>query len=498
MDFNLDSSNIFTHADSFTAFTQNVRPGRPVAALDGSGLKCELKQFDSVYNAKGDRVLLRSGTKYNLEREVGSHSYEAALIETKFWNRDGDDGYSELQIRSPHMKAAIKAIVPEYKDLNIELRHVTIRNEPRCLFHYRNELFLHGQALAADPEAQRHVSFLLQYMQQTLSDAIYTFTMFVEFAVPSFPPALDFNNLWMIFKGGDLVVISERTSFAKSVRIMEFKNMSLSCRCDVPLCRQRHKWDIEGYRIDFDGSQFGYIDAMAEIKFYEGCRNLSDLIVMPLHYHPDQAKIRTQLLPRGQKFVRLQGSHYCRYKGAAKVLGKDRNAAAKSGEDDLFPVYPALVCERHGVSVSRLRANTLLKINGRIVIDPKAFYEARPAHGLYMVPSKTKFKVEDGALPLMSEEQYLICDNVVAGFALNEKKWGYFNVELIQDIEFDNDAFKSSLILEEKYKKLIVSLIQVHSVPERDFDDVITGKGKGIVLLLHGDPGVGKTLTAGT
>ena len=29
------------------------------------------------------------------------------------------------------------------------------------------------------------------------------------------------------------------------------------------------------------------------------------------------------------------------------------------------------------------------------------------------------------------------------------------------------------------------------------FDDLIPGKGGGVVILLHGPPGVGKTLTAG-
>jgi DNA polymerase III delta prime subunit len=39
--------------------------------------------------------------------------------------------------------------------------------------------------------------------------------------------------------------------------------------------------------------------------------------------------------------------------------------------------------------------------------------------------------------------------------------------------------------------------VQVHEDDRLGFDDMIKGKGKGMVFLLHGEPGVGKTLTAG-
>jgi hypothetical protein len=44
---------------------------------------------------------------------------------------------------------------------------------------------------------------------------------------------------------------------------------------------------------------------------------------------------------------------------------------------------------------------------------------------------------------------------------------------------------------------MIHSLVKIHSEKRLQFDDIIKGKGKGMVFLLHGEPGVGKTLTAG-
>src|SRR6266566_6059963 len=104
MDFDeLTASTIFDQAASFTAFTQQIRPSRPIRAHSGAGLKCEIRQFDTVYNSKNERVRLRSGTKYNIDKEAGSEHYGAALIETKFWSTLGELESIELEIRSPHM-----------------------------------------------------------------------------------------------------------------------------------------------------------------------------------------------------------------------------------------------------------------------------------------------------------------------------------------------------------------------------------------------------------
>jgi ATP-dependent 26S proteasome regulatory subunit len=76
------------------------------------------------------------------------------------------------------------------------------------------------------------------------------------------------------------------------------------------------------------------------------------------------------------------------------------------------------------------------------------------------------------------------------------KRWGFFYVDNIAEIEFNTQAFKS-LVLPRETKEMIYSLVKIHATDGLHFDDLIKGKGKGIVFLLHGPPGVGKTLTAG-
>lgn len=50
--------------------------------------------------------------------------------------------------------------------------------------------------------------------------------------------------------------------------------------------------------------------------------------------------------------------------------------------------------------------------------------------------------------------------------------------------------------MESSLKSLIYQLVTAHSNGAVDFDDFVKGKGKGLVGLLFGPPGSGKTLTA--
>lgn len=96
-----------------------------------------------------------------------------------------------------------------------------------------------------------------------------------------------------------------------------------------------------------------------------------------------------------------------------------------------------------------------------------------------------------------SDQEYLICPPRVTCFFLQAQEWGRILVENLQDIEWDPDAFKQ-LQLAESTKDDLEALVKGFD-PEAQtgFDDAIQGKGKGLIFLLHGEPGLGKTMTAG-
>jgi SpoVK/Ycf46/Vps4 family AAA+-type ATPase len=81
------------------------------------------------------------------------------------------------------------------------------------------------------------------------------------------------------------------------------------------------------------------------------------------------------------------------------------------------------------------------------------------------------------------------------GFSLSDKLWLEFNVEKVQPIEWNEEAF-ANLVLPSDRKMLLQSLVEAHNAELCGFDDFIKGKGRGLVVNLFGPPGVGKTLSA--
>ena len=85
------------------------------------------------------------------------------------------------------------------------------------------------------------------------------------------------------------------------------------------------------------------------------------------------------------------------------------------------------------------------------------------------------------------------CAPTVLGYSFVTKTWGRFNVEKFTPIKWNENAI-THLVLSEAKKKLIRSV--VHADRSRLITDVVSRKSGGFIVILHGKPGTGKTLTA--
>lgn len=102
----------------------------------------------------------------------------------------------------------------------------------------------------------------------------------------------------------------------------------------------------------------------------------------------------------------------------------------------------------------------------------------------------------------LSDEQKILLPNRVFGFVLRSRKWAAFNIDLIDDVEF-TDGWRN-LVIPKEIKETVLAMVdnrdnitrrpaKMNSLPGVD---LVRGKGKGLIILLHGEPGVGKTSTA--
>jgi hypothetical protein len=130
------------------------------------------------------------------------------------------------------------------------------------------------------------------------------------------------------------------------------------------------------------------------------------------------------------------------------------------------------------------------------MIDTKMLGLVRPSSKIWLHSVMDPLAAQNKVQPNFSNDRFMICDRTVPGFCFANKQWLMFDVELIKNVDFNTKAFET-LLLPPDQKNMVHSLVRIHTNEGRGFDDVITGKGKGMIFLLHGVPGVGKTLTAG-
>lgn len=73
--------------------------------------------------------------------------------------------------------------------------------------------------------------------------------------------------------------------------------------------------------------------------------------------------------------------------------------------------------------------------------------------------------------------------------------WCMFSVDKVKTTDWKHKDF-DSVVLPDGYRKIITSLVKSHKFASHTRDETAL-KGKGLIFVLHGPPGTGKTRTAG-
>ncbi|KAF2828993.1 P-loop containing nucleoside triphosphate hydrolase protein [Ophiobolus disseminans] len=235
------------------------------------------------------------------------------------------------------------------------------------------------------------------------------------------------------------------------------------------------RYEISVDVVQWDGRRCGLFSQTWRVFEYAGLRALISLAVSPLNGLPDETSIRKDLIQRGRIYERLRGQHFLAFtdkhgERANERMVVDARALYKY-EASSFPEYASLE------EIARLTwAQSMNRYSSSL-------------------PSASASSMETDLSPL-TDEQRLLAEPTVWSFNIEKKKWEWLDVTKFHEIAWAEHAF-DSLVLAQDEKDLLLALVDRDQFSKaKPFEDFIGGKGQGMIMLLCGPPGVGKTLTA--
>ncbi|SCO89614.1 related to TOB3 (member of AAA-ATPase family) [Fusarium oxysporum] len=444
-----------------------------------------------------------------------------------------------VDIKSKLLRECLQDVIGNAE--GISLVDETPKMNPEVLFLYLEDLRDHLKALRkAKPagkskksrkknksllkEKKQHLKILIKYLD-------HDFESTKESLYPMLKNGLiTFELLWALWKPDTLVYT---TTYGNASEPRVFKVESAHLHHSVMRGSYYH---VEGKYMEFDGKRFGYGNTSVEIDGFQGAKKIKSLPCYPLQYHHNEQKLRLDLIERGKKFASLSGVHYKSYKGIAFMKRRNgsvmkfniqssrvmidptifRRTNPNYSVSTVKPKDPDIIGEETSESDSgncaccsdsegAEKVKFVKKVykdeNGEVhlVSIPKSLVKDEPGNAeLDELPSKNVEGDDDEDMDIVdfTDEDYLIASPVVLGFSFSEKQWLEFAVSCVNEIKWNDKAW-DSLVLEDGTKDLIKALVKSRKYHAANtIDDVIQGKGKGLVTVLHGPPGTGKTLTA--
>ncbi|KAH8886449.1 P-loop containing nucleoside triphosphate hydrolase protein [Thozetella sp. PMI_491] len=223
---------------------------------------------------------------------------------------------------------------------------------------------------------------------------------------------------------------------------------------------KREKVEMYGWAWQYNGADLHRRDWEGKMATVEEEKPISDLTIHPVAYA--RSEDIEKLEARGKKFWDMRGQTLRCYTGWDKAHDHFYNNAR-------FMVDVATYQLIH-------RSSPVVDLER----NESAKYDRWP-----MKISRHQ------ELPPKAE---LLLPTTIHGFNLHDKKWVILEVEKFHPVDWNKKAF-DRLVLDPKTKEMIYALINVQTSTKK-MDDIITGKGNGLIILLHGSPGTGKTLTA--
>ncbi|TDZ75099.1 hypothetical protein CTRI78_v000001 [Colletotrichum trifolii] len=275
---------------------------------------------------------------------------------------------------------------------------------------------------------------------------------------------------------------------------------------------------LDCYYVDFDGTNFVRVLKKFEIPEFKDAMSVRGLPILPISVAVQEGLINIEdVRTRASAFIAYTRSTYSYYRGRSicrEPDGELLRRVEKGGLEStvVFPENiesPIVVdferCFQEQPSWKPCRASRELSTLRHIVIpsagmDDDRVWDLRMAERVLEYTDQSQSIELHSRVPPTGDDLLLLPDRLFA-YVLRTRQWeGSQSENYLTGIEADHTAW-DLLQIDSRHKSIIQALMATHfrkKKPQRRQFDLVQDKGKGLIILLHGVPGVGKTSTAET
>ncbi|KAL1873039.1 hypothetical protein Daus18300_004181 [Diaporthe australafricana] len=327
---------------------------------------------------------------------------------------------------------------------------------------------------------------------------------------------------------------------------MQFADMS-ELKWDSPIDWRNsgRTLTVRAYHVEFDGDAYGSYFGDFSIEEYAGEKDIRSLLVYPLRYEKERPEMIATLQERGKRFLSLISKGHCYYDGWSLLYNKLGANSEKVGQNAEYIDGEIMIDFKEGGRAdSDLVENVTLSMSpepegskwsqGGDEIDIKFWADSTRTKLLGESTDTTQIeerftrqhheamKKRDYFIRAFSEERswlkeytadlssyfdnesYVLLPQRIIAYSFRARKFFLADIDSVSTVSTRKHAFRD-LRIDPDHKRLVKSLVRSHfekqSLRRQESSanldqDFIRGKGAGLVMLLHGVPGVGKTTTA--
>ncbi|KAL8872076.1 MAG: hypothetical protein Q9174_002234 [Haloplaca sp. 1 TL-2023] len=500
--------------------------------------KVEIKRLRKVYTQHDDPQIEQD---CSTPSTFGPARVSIGHVLTVYKDFDWKKNYwrRSTEIRSAPFIDLLRMIAPGI-DLPAADNVLCLKEPLMQLFHNRTKLAAIARNQSNEEtgimgtEAKEHANLLLTFMEEECQDIVKVQD---HLAILDISSAITYEHTWLLYAPGTIVVSKESGEYEAFV-----VESAHGCQRHQPSYNERcthSALELICWSIQYDGEVFGRVWSNHYIAPFEASKEIQAMDVIPLDFLPDKESIWATLVKRGHGFWALQGQCFREYTGevwSSHVENTDplrvlvdhltyqrrmnwpieidrkrgpANAQSKNWRENRFArgrkANPSTPNPRYPPPPQPRCHRRTTQAHGDDGFDP--FVDIQPEHreeayqrlDCDRPPQATNaFYTRYDSLSPNFEPDDLACllaPQTVHGYCLRDKVWKNLNVTQLRPVTFRKNAWER-LVLDEEYKDIVQAMVASYVDKTAKLDDLVAGKGAGLVTLLHGPPGTGKVIEA--